>query len=250
MEDLDQEILRLLTGNHAGVTAKGLYSQSQLAPGRATLASALSRLRQQGLVVGQETGDGERVYFAAHPEEGADGGSVAARHASPQPAAPQPRQKTRRGDKVQRVRELLSLGEALMTRRQIAEQLNIPVKAVSDALCRLRGMGQAAVDNQRRWHAPTQPGQPVDDVARHAAPLPAAALQRPHANASNHPWRGPSRAAPGQPVDDVARHAAPLLAWRSDGVVELRRSDGTLEITTAELAALTQFATLFTGAAK
>lgn len=160
--------------------------------------------------------------------------------------------------KITRALAVLADGET-HHRREIATQLDMDIDRVSDLLWKLARRGLVEKLERGFWRAVS---------AGNAPPQPAPApRKKPHVpsereTAVRHdPARSPAAGEDLHALKSLIRRhidppvpppappsiAMPIMAWRSDGVVELRRTDAVIEITAAELAALTQFAARFAG---
>lgn len=230
------EIPAVLVRAGRALTPREILAQCDgLADGLASLMTPLQALCRDGTLIAEYNdavaNGGPRRYRLAGTRIANSPATAPKPSAEPQTAAAPatgrsaPRS-TYRGIATggERVRDLLS--DDILSRSQIAERLGIDPDRVSDLLWKLSRSGQVEKLAHGLWRA-------VTGAAGENAPLPAA----PRAMAEPRKINPAPVAA--EPAD------RPLMAWRSDGVIELRRPAETIEITAAELAALTQFAARF-----
>lgn len=249
-EELMDEIQAVLTRAGRALTPREILAQGDgLADGLASLMGPLRELCRDGTVSGENDGPGgaRRYRLADIAAVQAPAAAAAEPQTAPAPNA------GRIATIDERIRELLAEGETL-GRAQIAERLGIKAAAASDGLCRLRHSAHVENLPGGLWRAITgavarEEPLPLAPRAGNAVPpqKPDKAGQsrsRPSKSCQIMPKPGPET----QPSQTAAEPAHGLLmAWRSDGVIELRRPTETIEITAAELAALTRFSARFTG---
>lgn len=206
-----------------------------LADGPASLAEPLRVLCRDGILAVADNAvasGGPRRYCLAEP----------ATTAAPEAVAePPPAMRANYGGaatNISRVLAILVDGRELH-REQIAQLLDMDADKISDLLWKLARRGLAEKLGHGFWRGTGAGPQAAPAVAppparaarkTHHVPVELKALVRRHVD------------NPPAPPADI-----PVMAWRSDGVVELRRPDAIIEITAAELAALSQFAARFTG---
>ncbi|MCS4503864.1 hypothetical protein NYO91_07210 [Arhodomonas aquaeolei] len=227
-EAVIQEVAEVLAGATRPLTAAEVYAQTELAEGRATVASALNRLVGQDRAHHDTAGNGQRRY-AAGPAP--DPGGV------PEQEAPSGRA-TGIGA---RVHQAVVDADGPVTSAQLAEVLGEDVQKVRNALSALGSQGK--ISAERLAGSNTKAWRPCADETAPDEGWPV----RPHRSGGGGPPE-PEAPAPASALASIQEGRArepeaggAVFAYRSDGAMQIHKGEQAVELSEAETARLMRY---------